>query len=370
MLWLISPTIQAYFSYQIIISAVETSCLAGALWWSLPGRGTVAAFSVARLKPVWRFSGGMTGISVVVLLLTQTDKIILSKMLSLELFGYYVLAWTVTATLLRIIDPIDSAVYPTLTRLVAQKNEQGLRDLYHKSCQMQIVLLVPAALVLILFGDAALIVWSGDPGIVRNTRTHIEHPCRRDVPKWFHAHSVFGAASVRLDFPGFLSECYLRHHTRSAHGAVHANLPGDRGRVRLGHSKCWLRADCYPDYASKDSDPRKMGVVHLRRRGTHSCSTPNGLGLPSDHAAAAFNPKPNCLHIDCGRIQLFDSSFSRAVPQRKAPGSWLDHVAAFIQQNELNVGKAQSGFSCPVGEDSLTGGERLSLQAKRSNLCL
>ncbi len=168
-LWLISPTIQAYFSYQIIISAVETSCLAGALWWSLPGRGTVATFSVARLKPVWRFSAGMTGISVVVLLLTQTDKIILSKMLSLELFGYYVLAWTVSATLLRIIDPIDSAVYPTLTRLVAQKNEQQLRNLYHRSCQMQIVLLVPASLVLVLFGDAVLTVWSGDPAIVRNT---------------------------------------------------------------------------------------------------------------------------------------------------------------------------------------------------------
>lgn len=168
-LWLISPTIQAYFSCQIIISAVETSCLAAALWWSLPGRGTGATFAMAHLKHVWRFSAGMTGISVVVLLLTQTDKIILSKMLPLELFGYYTLAWTVTSTLIRIILPIDFAVYPTLTRLVAEKNDQQLRNLYHKSCQMQIVLLVPAALVLILFGDAVLTVWSNDPAIVHNS---------------------------------------------------------------------------------------------------------------------------------------------------------------------------------------------------------
>ena len=79
----------------------------------------------------------------------------------------------------------------------------------------------------------------------------------------------------------------------------------------------WLRADRYPDYASTDSPGREVGLVHLRRWVTDSCSTPNGLGLPSDHAAAAFNPKPNCLHIDCGRIQLFDSSFSRAVPREK-----------------------------------------------------
>ena len=103
-----------------------------------------------------------------VLLLTQTDKIILSRMLSLELFGYYTLAWTVAATLLRIINPIDSAVYPTLTRLVAQRNELELRNLYHQSCQMQIVTLVPAALALIFFGGTVLAIWSGDPAIVRN----------------------------------------------------------------------------------------------------------------------------------------------------------------------------------------------------------
>jgi O-antigen/teichoic acid export membrane protein len=111
----------------------------------------------------------MTGISIVVLLLTQTDKIILSKMLPLDLFGYYMLAWTVSATLLRIIGPIDSAVYPTLTRLVSEKNGFDLRELYHKSSQMENVLLVPAALVLILFSDAILLLWSGDSEIARNT---------------------------------------------------------------------------------------------------------------------------------------------------------------------------------------------------------
>lgn len=168
-LWFISPTIQAYFSYQIIVSAVETSCLAGALWWSLPGRGTRATFELARLKPVWRFSAGMAGISATILLLNQTDKIVLSKVLSLEQFGYYMLAWTVAATLLRVIEPVDAAVYPTLTRLVARKDEQELSKVYHKSCQMQIALLVPAAMTLALFANAVLTVWSGSAELVRST---------------------------------------------------------------------------------------------------------------------------------------------------------------------------------------------------------
>jgi O-antigen/teichoic acid export membrane protein len=168
-LWLISPTIQAFFSFQILISAIETSCLAMALWRSLPSRGTIAGFALKHLKRVWRFSAGMTGISVVVLLLTQTDKIILSKMLSLELFGYYTLAWTVSAFLLQTVGPIDSAVYPTLTRLVSKKDEKRLKEIYHTSCQMEVAFLVPAALVLILFGDIVLMVWSGNEQIVKNS---------------------------------------------------------------------------------------------------------------------------------------------------------------------------------------------------------
>ncbi len=168
-LWLISPTIQAYFLFQIAASAVHTFCLAGAFWLSLPGRNTPAGFSLAHLKRIWRFSAGMTGISVTGMLLTQTDKIILSRMLPLKLFGYYTLAWTVSATLLRIIDPVDAGVYPTLTRLAAQRNERELSDMYHKSTQMEVVLLVPAALALIFFGQSILSVWSGNAELAQRT---------------------------------------------------------------------------------------------------------------------------------------------------------------------------------------------------------
>jgi O-antigen/teichoic acid export membrane protein len=167
-LWLVSPTIQAFFVWQIVVSAIETPCLGAAMWRSIPGRGLGGVFALDPLRRVWQFSLGVTGISAAVLLLTQTDKIILSKMLTLEQFGYYMLAWTVSAALLSIIIPIESAVYPTLTRHVAEEDPHKATEIYHKSCQIQAVLLVPAALVLILFGDVVLDVWSGNPGIVQN----------------------------------------------------------------------------------------------------------------------------------------------------------------------------------------------------------
>lgn len=164
----VSPTIQAFFTWQIVVSAVETASMAAALRRSLPGGGR-AAFSMEALKSVWRFSAGVTGISVTVVLLTQSDKIILSKMLSLELFGYYALARTAASMIHVLPGPMLNAVYPTLTRLAAARDPDRLADLYHKSCQTAAIVLVPASLALIIFGDSVLTLWSGDPVIVRHT---------------------------------------------------------------------------------------------------------------------------------------------------------------------------------------------------------
>ena len=58
-----------------------------------------AVFQKQLLKGIWRFTAGMSGISILAVILTQLDKVILSKMLSLEMFGYYTLASMVAMSL-------------------------------------------------------------------------------------------------------------------------------------------------------------------------------------------------------------------------------------------------------------------------------
>ena len=91
-LWLVSPTIQAFFLGQIVISAINIFLLALFLWRRLPHTDNKAVFQKQLLKGVWKFAAGMSGISILAVILSQMDKIILSKMLSLEMFGYYMLA--------------------------------------------------------------------------------------------------------------------------------------------------------------------------------------------------------------------------------------------------------------------------------------
>jgi O-antigen/teichoic acid export membrane protein len=170
-LWLISPTIQAFFTWQIFASMIHTTLTAGFLWHSLPKSSQHSQFQKESLFRVWRFAAGMTGISVTSIILNQTDKIVLSKILPLEMFGYYVLASVVANTLYFFILPVFSALFPRFSQLVSIDDQAGLVELYHKSCQFMSVMILPAAIVVSLFSSEILFLWTGDPVTVANTHS-------------------------------------------------------------------------------------------------------------------------------------------------------------------------------------------------------
>jgi len=170
-LWLISPTIQAFFVWQIFASMVHVSSVAFCLWRSMPARSPRPRFQKQSLLRIWHFATGMTGISLTVVFLTQTDKIVLSKILSLEMFGYYTLATVVASALNYFIGPVFSALFPRFSQLVSVNDQNGLKELYHKGCQFMSVMILPAAIVVSLFSSEILLLWTGDPVTVANTRT-------------------------------------------------------------------------------------------------------------------------------------------------------------------------------------------------------
>jgi O-antigen/teichoic acid export membrane protein len=157
----ISPTVVAFFLWQAVVSAVGAAVAAMILWRSLPAGGA-PRFSKPLLKSVWRFAGSMTLISVVSLALTQADKVLLSKIMTLSAFAYYSLAFVVGSALYYLIYPIGGAVFPRLSQQVAAGDEVALVRTYHASCQLMTVVTAPAALMLIVFAPELLLMWTGN----------------------------------------------------------------------------------------------------------------------------------------------------------------------------------------------------------------
>ncbi len=166
---LVAPTIQAFFMWQVLVSLTQTLLTGIALWNNLPKASHRAHFEKNALLKVWRFAVGMTGISAMAVILTQMDKIILSKLLSLDMFGYYTLAATVASSLYLLVTPIFSAAFPAFTQLVAIGDAAGLKNRYHQICQIASLVILPAAIVLALFSKEVLLVWTNDPVTTANT---------------------------------------------------------------------------------------------------------------------------------------------------------------------------------------------------------
>jgi O-antigen/teichoic acid export membrane protein len=154
------PTIQAFFFWQAAIGAINFVLYARLLWYYLPQSNHRPVFRLRLIKGVWKFSAGMGGISILAVILTQLDKVVLSKMLSLEMFGYYMLASVLAMSLTRFFTPIFFSIYPRFTQLVSINDQDGLRLFYHKSCQFMAVLILPAATVTAFFAYEIILVWT------------------------------------------------------------------------------------------------------------------------------------------------------------------------------------------------------------------
>jgi O-antigen/teichoic acid export membrane protein len=164
-LWFVSPTILAFFTWQIFASFVQVSVTAILLWKSMPHSENPDRFDLNLLKGVWKFAAGMSLTSFLSFFLSQADRIILSRLVTLEIFGYYTVAATANSALRIISSQITTALFPRFSALVARNDEGQLRELFHKGSQLVSAVVLPAALVASFFSFNLFAFWTQDPVI-------------------------------------------------------------------------------------------------------------------------------------------------------------------------------------------------------------
>lgn len=160
----VSPTIEAFFIWQASVGLVYAITMRTAAW-RIIGKTKQNRFDVDELKRIWRFTAGMSAIGLTGLVFTQLDKVILSKMLGLEEFGHYMLATVVVSGLYLLVAPVYSVVYPRFSVLAATGDLENLTDLYRLGTRLLATVLFPIAMVLAVFSDDLVLVWTRNPDI-------------------------------------------------------------------------------------------------------------------------------------------------------------------------------------------------------------
>lgn len=164
----VSPTVTSYFAVHAIVALLHVIALRIALWSALPADDRPARFRPEVLRSAWRFTAGMTAIAVGAAIVAQVDRLIVIRLVSLEEFGYYAVAWTVASGLAVVSLPAMNTLFPRFSGIYATGDEAQLRDRYHSGSQALSVLLLPVACVVAWFAGPILAAWTGNPAVARN----------------------------------------------------------------------------------------------------------------------------------------------------------------------------------------------------------
>jgi O-antigen/teichoic acid export membrane protein len=157
----VSPTIQAFFFWEACIGLVYAITMRWAAWRVI-GRLKDVQINVNDLKRVWRFSVGMSGVALSAIILMQLDKVLLSRILSLEDFGRYALAGVVASVLYVLLTPTFNVIYPRMSALVATGDTEKLIELYRSGTRLLLAVLFPIATAAAVFSEDFIYLWTGN----------------------------------------------------------------------------------------------------------------------------------------------------------------------------------------------------------------
>jgi O-antigen/teichoic acid export membrane protein len=161
-----SPTV--FFIFQLVVGIFELILLAIKAYRLLPEIpvGKSIHWQWAPIKPVLKFSLSIAITSSIWVLVTQTDKLMLSKILPLAEYGYFSVAVLLASGIMIISGPISNALMPRMARLQAEGQYEELLELYRQATQMVAMVAVPTTLILAFLSSKVLLAWTGDVDLV------------------------------------------------------------------------------------------------------------------------------------------------------------------------------------------------------------
>ena len=154
-----------FFAAQIFCSLSQSWGTRWLLWRNLKLSQKEASVQFALLMHGAKFTAGTLGISLTTLLLTQIDKVILSRILTLSEFGVYVLCTTLANGIYVVIQPVFNLLFPRFSHLHEKNDEHSIVNLYRLASQAIAVLIIPITMLILFFSTETLLVWTGNKEI-------------------------------------------------------------------------------------------------------------------------------------------------------------------------------------------------------------
>lgn len=243
-MWVWGFTPLVFFWHQCVVVVIELLALLWMCHRLLPragGTGDPIGWSLKPIRPMLRFSLSIALTSSAWVLVTQSDKLLLSGILPLAEFGYFSSAVLVAGGITLVTSPISSSIMPRMVKLYAEHKVAEVRRVYCSATQLVAITAGAAATTMAWCAEPLMFAWTGNQDIADKTAS---------ILRLYAAGNGLLAISA---FPFYLQYARgrLRHHLigncamglalvpASAWAAMHFGAVG-AGSVWLGVNALYL----------------------------------------------------------------------------------------------------------------------------------
>jgi O-antigen/teichoic acid export membrane protein len=156
-----SKKITAFFNYQVIVSFFEVALLRHRFYKNMPkefSRQGLKEVNWVGILEITPFALNITYTTVIVSIIMQLDKLLLSSMISLEELGYLNVITSVTGLILIVVTPVFLSYLPKITGLANRGKAKEMRESYTQ--MTKIVALVTISTTAMLACNARGIIYA------------------------------------------------------------------------------------------------------------------------------------------------------------------------------------------------------------------
>ncbi len=164
-LWLVARVSQDpldFFLFQTGVALLEMLLFACKAHRLMPSPALLTGFNWQAVRPVLPFAASLSFTSLLWILLTQLDKVLLSNVLSLEDYGYFSLVALISTGIMTLTNPLVQTLLPRLTMLTSQGRDADMQALYLAATRFVCSLLFPLAAVVAMHSEELIYAWTGD----------------------------------------------------------------------------------------------------------------------------------------------------------------------------------------------------------------
>ncbi|MEJ4044811.1 lipopolysaccharide biosynthesis protein [Erwinia sp. SLM-02] len=155
------------------------------------------------IKVIFLFALQLSTLSILWIIVNQSDKLALTKFMQLSEYAKYSVAVSVSAIIFVISDPLNQILLPRLTRSYTERNYETYTKYFTYAYYFVCLCLVPLAIFLFFFSQSLLLAWSGDYELAASASRYLP---------WIFLGGVFGVFS-NFCFLLRYSSGDLRNHT-------------------------------------------------------------------------------------------------------------------------------------------------------------